>query len=184
MAIENELKFVLDPKNQVSYFTNLLNLDGAKVYNLQQGYLDTSSRVRKVENSTDLKRTNFFTYKTAVNKQLVEIETEISDSDFDKLWTKVNKVIIKKRVVVPLSDHTWEIDFFQTANKPDYYLVMAEVEMSEFATAPESIPNFISSYLLHAVDKSDMRFNSISLNRPDAVAKLLQELRNVKHQSA
>jgi CYTH domain-containing protein len=81
--------------------------------------------------------------------------------------------------VVPTSDHIWEIDFFSTSNISGYYLVMAEVELAESADKPDSIPDFISSKLLHTVVYDDPRFNNRSLARPKAVKELLTEIRNV-----
>jgi len=181
MAIENELKYVLDGSSKELYHT-FTNLPGAEVYEFQQGYLDGYNRLRRSKHKRTSVSECFFTYKNTVKGQLIEIETAITDDDFEKLWTQVGRTLTKDRVKVPTSDYIWEIDFFK--HKGECYFVMAEVEMPPDQVEPSVVPDFITNNLLYAVPRGDSRFLSKSLTKPDAVQALLKGLRNGKHQSA
>lgn len=178
IPIENERKYVLDPKDQNAYFNSLLQQPKAEWIAMRQGYLDGNSRIRQSHNRmTDVVR-NAFTYKTKVNKEQIEIETDISSDDFNSLWTKVGKIIVKHRVVVPTVHGTWEVDFFRASNQKNFYLVMAEVELLRSQEKPILLPQFISANLLLEVEKHDKRFASKNLGRPASVATLLENIRN------
>ncbi len=180
MPIENERKFVLDHANPQKFQNKLKALPGATSYEFQQGYLDGTARIRRIVDQATGETHNVFTYKTKVNKDLIEIETEISDDDFNALWIKVDKVITKIRVKVPETDHLWEVDFFTAANQDGYYLIMAEVELDPTAEMPNTVPSYIDNNLVHLVAVDDKRFGNRQLTRPVTVKKLVEELKNGK----
>lgn len=190
MPIENERKYVLDVEQDEraarKFLASLQDLPGTKVYEFNQGYLEGSCRIRQsMPWSVDEQTVNYFTYKTKVNGEQVEIETQISEVDFDLLWLKVSKIVTKIRVVVPtLNGDVWEVDFFRMANRKGFYLVMAEVELPQGVEKPNLLPAFIQSNLLHEVTFGDKRFNSKNLTKPAVVAELLEQIRNGKLQPA
>jgi CYTH domain-containing protein len=187
MPIEHELKFVLDPKNETQYRKKLLTNPGVTHYQMRQGYLEGNCRIRErvALDAMGIAQCGeyFFTYKSKVSGEQVEIETDIDQRDFDRLWSKVVKVVTKERIVVPHGDDYWEIDFFSAANHTGSYLIMAEVELEPGVMTVE-LPPFIKDQVLHAVQYGDKRFNSKQLSKPYTAMQLLEELRNGKFQPA
>lgn len=175
MAIENERKYVLDVEHPRKFMNKLSEKYSALT--IKQGYLNDQTRIR--ESIDEYRRSEYhFTFKLAVNGVLVEIEDKISKRDFALLWTKVDRVINKVRVVVPHDDLVWEIDFFFEPNNEDMFLVMAEVEMPEGMDAPEVIPDFISDHLLYSVPRNDKRFYNSHLVQPNLVRKTIKDLKD------
>lgn len=180
MPIEKEIKYVLDPQKPSGYMKKLRALEGVQSLEMSQGYLEGNSRIRKSLDMDTGARVNHFTYKQTVNGQTVEVECEISDHDYDLLWTKVVKIITKNRIKVPVGEYIWEVDFF-TADKLDgYYLVMAEVEFPAEHDGPSSIPDFITERLVYEVPDEDKRFTNRRLAHPGTIMQLVQELKNGK----
>jgi CYTH domain-containing protein len=183
MPIEHELKFVLDPKNEDSYINRLGEFHGVTHYRMIQGYLDGNVRVRKREPvgcQPNLHAEHFFTYKTKVNGEQVEIETHIDPRDYDRLWSKVDRILMKERVAVPSTDgNIWEIDFFKAENHNGSYFIMAEVELEQGEMNP-GIPDFIEECLIHRVELGDKRFNSKNLTKPYTALELLDKIKNGK----
>lgn len=193
MAIENERKYVLLPKNEIGFMTDLELLGTTTVDKIFQAYLPGGARVRSIVNKyahgyidpdtkeyvpapSDL----LFTYKLRVGADLVEIETAISQSDFDKLFSVARNTIVKTRITVPVGDLNWEVDFFHDDVNANLYLVMAEVEMPVGVDAPAEIPSFISDNLLYAVDREDRRFDNAVLSDPEAVRANVAHIQHMK----
>jgi CYTH domain-containing protein len=181
MPIENELKYVLDVPSAHKFRNLMLHQKNATGYVYRQGYLNDNTRIREVKDSnTGEVLETLFTFKMMVNGKLVEIEDNISQADFDLLWIKVERVMLKSRVKVPVGNRIWEVDFMHTSDGNETYLVMAEVEMGEDETDPGALPDFISEHLLYAVPQGDMRFVNNRLTQPNAVKKLIQDIKDGK----
>lgn len=176
MGIENERKFVLDV-NEPDKFLNSLIHQGYTSHTLLQGYLNDQTRIRKSLIADKLEICEF-TFKLMVNGKLIEVETEISELDFDTLWVKVGKVINKVRVKVPYGDFIWEIDFFMEEATGLCYLVMAEVEMPDGMEMPDAIPALVADYLLYLVPRTDKRFFNTQLVQPALVRKTIKDLKD------
>jgi len=182
MAIENELKYVLLPKNEVGFMLDLELLGTTTVDKITQGYLLGGARIRSIVNKYEFPYPDpdtgelvypdanlKFTYKIRVGADLVEIETDLSQADYNRLITVARNTIVKTRITVPDGDLNWEVDFFHDEYNNNLYLVMAEVEMAEGVEAPDTIPAFITDNLLYAVDREDRRFDNSNLSDPEAV---------------
>lgn len=180
MPVENENKYVLDVKNPIGFMRFLDGKPGAQTFAYRQGYLNENTRVREVVSGDFFDEEHIFTYKQKINGKLLEIETAIGKKDFDQLWTKVDRVMIKNRVKVPVNGRVWEVDFMKTSDGHEIYLVMAEVEMDEDETDPGTLPDFISEHLLYAVPRDDVRFINSRLTQPEAVKKLVQGIKDGK----
>ena len=127
MPIENERKFVLDDDGKLEQ--HLAGAPGVTRSFLRQAYLDVSGlRIRSIE--ADGKTQHIFTYKREVDGQVVEIETEISATDFDRLWTQRRETLQKARYSWTDGRFHWDVDFFKTDDGRTYF-AMAEVEMPE-----------------------------------------------------
>ena len=174
MPIENELKFILDVEDPEKFQKTIGNLPKAESYEYRQGYLNDNTRIRSIRGGdTEL---FVFTYKNKVNGKLIEIETDISESDFNHLWIKITKMITKTRIKVPHGDYIWEVDFIKTPIN-ECYLVMVEVEMPDGITDPGVLPPFVADNLLFAVPPDDLRFANTQLTVPNVVRRTVMQLK-------
>ena len=80
-----------------------------------------------------------FTYTRPVDGQIVEIETEISAVDFERLWSQRRETLQKLRYSWNDGPFHWDIDFFKTDGNRTYF-IQAEVEMPEGQTEPPPLP--------------------------------------------
>ena len=140
MPIENERKFVLNdlsgaPEARVAAHA------GARRSYLPQAYLDASGlRIRSIESADRIQR--IFTYKRLVDDQVVEIETEISQVDFERLWKTRREALQKARYSWADGRFRWDVDFFKTEDGRTYF-ALAEVEMPETETQPPPPPEVL-----------------------------------------
>src|SRR6266404_7023370 len=156
MPIENERKFVLDDDGKLE--TLLAQVPGVTRSLLQQAYLDVSGlRIRAIQ-SNGSKR-HIFTYKREVDGQVVEIETEISAADFDRLWSQRRETLQKSRYSWDDGRFHWDVDFFKTDDGRTYF-TQAEVEMPEHERQPPDVPVRLASHLLGPAPLGDPRFTS------------------------
>lgn len=194
MSIENERKYVLtldfkDAWNAAEIKWNN-EVRHYHSYYMQQGYLHAekgmTTRVRKSEECC------LFCYKKMIPETnfVVEIEKEITEKDFNYLWTETFQKLRKIRhyvyVSVPfdtwkdsdgeLHSNRWEIDFF-TDDLDETYFVLAEYEMPEGQLNPDFIPDQIKEYILYEVPKNlQYEFSSLRLADRDYATSLLDKL--------
>jgi CYTH domain-containing protein len=193
MPIENERKYVLLPKSDIGYMTDLELLGTTTVDKIYQAYLPGNARIRKIVNKyaygyLDPETQEYvpadsvmkFTYKLATHGGLVEIETDLSQSDFDNLFPIAQRKIVKTRITVPEGDLNWEVDFFHDEYNNNLYLIMAEVELPEGVDAPSTIPSFITDHLLYAVERNDRRFDNANLSDADGVRATIAHIKDMK----
>ncbi len=173
MPIENERKFVLDDDGKLE--ARLAEMPGVTRTVVQQAYLDAPGlRIRSIE--TSAKRTHIFTYKREIDRKVVEIETEIAASDFDRLWSQRRESLRKTRYSWPDGHFHWDVDFFKTADGRTYF-AMAEVEMPENDVAPPPLSARLASHFLADTPHRDPRFTSKRLSDPVFAAELLADIR-------
>ena len=173
MPIENERKFVLDDDGKLE--ARLAEMPGVTRTVVQQAYLDAPGlRIRSIE--TSAKRTHIFTYKREIDRKVVEIETEIAASDFDRLWSQRRESLRKTRYSWPDGHFHWDVDFFKTADGRTYF-AMVEVEMPENDVAPPPLSARLASHFLADTPHRDPRFTSKRLSDPVFAAELLADIR-------
>ncbi len=173
MPIENERKFVLDDDGKLE--PRLAQVPGVTSKSVRQAYLDAPGlRIRSMESGG--KRAHFFTYKREVEGQVVEIETEISAKDFDRLWTQRQESLRKTRYSWPDGRFHWDVDFFKTEDGRTYF-AMAEVEMPENDTAPPPLSARLASHFLAEAPHRDPRFTSKRLADQAFAEQLLADIR-------
>ncbi|CAN5842294.1 hypothetical protein BH11PSE3_BH11PSE3_05390 [soil metagenome] len=172
MPIENERKFVL--KNDGALEARLAkNADGTRSY-LRQAYLESSGvRIRSIE--ADGKTSHVFTFKRAIDGQVVEIETAISAIDFARLWTQRRETLEKVRYSWPDGPFHWDVDFFKTPDGRTYF-AQAEVEMPETQVEPPPLPSSLADHLLAIAPAGDQRFTSKRLANQEHAEKLLADI--------
>src|SRR5262245_17732942 len=110
MPIENERKFVLKDEKELE--AELAQAAGVKRSLLRQAYLDASGvRIRAIERDGD--KRHVFTFKRAIDGQVVEIETDISAVDFERLWSQRLETLQKTRYSWEDGRLHWDVDFFK-----------------------------------------------------------------------
>ena len=174
MPIENERKFVL--KDDGDLEPQLAKQSGVTRSFLRQAYLDVSGmRIRSVEEGGAIR--HVFTYKRAVDGQIVEIETEISAVDFERLWSQRRETLQKLRFSWTDGPFHWDVDFFKTDNNRTYF-TQAEVEMPEGQVEPPPLPASLAPYLLATAPAGDPRFASKRLASRAHAQKLLADIKS------
>ena len=173
MPIENERKFVLQDDGELE--SRLARLPYVRRSLLRQAYLDVSGlRIRAIEGDGPVR--HVFTFKRAVDGQLVEIETEISVADFERLWSQRRETLHKVRYSWNDEPFHWDVDFFKTDHDRTYF-AQAEVEMPEEHETPPPLPECLASHLLLMAPAGDQRFTSKRLADRTHAERLLAELR-------
>lgn len=175
MPIENERKFVLDDLSG-ALEARVGARPGVSRSYLHQAYLDTSGlRIRSIE--SDVSKKNVFTFKRLVDDQVVEIETEISAVDFQRLWKTRYESLHKASYSWRDGRFLWDVDFFKTDDGRTYF-ALAEVEMPETETEPPPPPDILAPHVLLLAPRNDPRFTSKRLADRAHAERLLQEIRD------
>jgi CYTH domain-containing protein len=174
MPIENERKFVLNDDGNLE--ASLAGRPGVTKSFLRQAYLDVSGmRIRSVESSGAIQ--HVFTYKRPIDGQVVEIETEISAIDFERLWSQRRETLQKARYSWPDGPFHWDVDFFKTGEGRTYF-AQAEVEMPEEQREPPPLPPSLAGHLLATAPAGDPRFTSKRLANQVHAEKLLADIKS------
>lgn len=155
MPIENEIKLVL-----VRDFS-AASLIGWAHMRLRQGYLDNGPRLRQ---EGDNFRFNYKRY-VAARGGLIEIETDMTERDFEALWPECTDTLMKDRYTRHIGNNEWAVDFFRTPDEKIYF-VMAEVEMPEGVAEPDVIPQELRGHVIYRPDRGDTDFTSKKLADP------------------
>ena len=174
MPIENERKFVLLDDGRLEQ--QLGHVPGVTKSFLRQAYLDVSGmRIRSIEEGSGIR--HVFTYKRPVDGQIVEIETEISPVDFERLWSQRRETLQKLRYSWTEGPFHWDVDFFKTDDNRTYF-TQAEVEMPEDQTEPPPLPPSLADHLLATAPAGDPRFASKRLADQAHAEKLLADIKS------
>ncbi len=162
MPIENERKYVLSPGFDTG------RLKGWQVLEIRQCYMDDGPRIRQV--GADF----IFTYKKWAPHagELIEIETPISQEDFEMLWAMRVQAVQKTRYVKVVGDEEWVVDTLRDEGG-EVYFVLAEVELPRFQAEPGALPDEIAGYVVHAVAAEDTRFANKKLADREYALRLL-----------
>jgi hypothetical protein len=150
MPIENEYKHVL--RDDDGSLETKLSSSWPKL-EIEQFYLgDRQARFRRIVDAAGL--VSFvFTFKQSIAGKLLEIETPVTQDDFDLARTASTGGLHKTRFVRSEGQVHWDVDFLyevvdgRRAQRP--YFVMAEAEMadgmSEHDVHPEILPHLVYS---------------------------------------
>jgi CYTH domain-containing protein len=160
MPTEHEYKYVIAPGLLEQHPEANLRVTCQKHLIIEQGYLafskGYSSRIRKV---TEFGKTRWFhTLKQKVTTRVVEVEKKLDDRDGADLWPCCVGKLKKDRYVFPHDGNIWELDLFKQDGS--VYFILAEVEVSEGAPRPKTIPELFRDHVLLAVPLDDDRFSN------------------------
>jgi CYTH domain-containing protein len=174
MPIENERKFVLHDDGLLE--AQLARLPEARRCLLRQAYLDVSGvRIRAIDG--DGPSRHVFTFKRLIDGRVLEIETEISAADFERLWSERRETLQKTRYSWDDGEFHWDVDFFKSDDGRTYF-AQAEVEMPEEHDTPPPLPECLASHLLAMAPAGDQRFTSKRLADRGHAERLLAEIRS------
>lgn len=166
MPVENEIKLILSPDLDAS------DMKGWKKIDICQGYLDNGPRLRKYGDEL------IFTYKKWIDEEdvLVEIEQNISEIDFNRLWPYCADRITKTRYIKHVGDIEWVSDFLRDDNGKIYF-VLAEAEMPEGTESYGDVPLEIKDHVIYQPEKGDVRYTNKRLSDIDYARALLEEIK-------
>lgn len=185
MPIELEYKYLVD-KNKINSSAIIKELeDNGIIYDtigISQGYLPKAGRLRKITRYNDITGVPderfVFTYKHKLSFQPgdLEIETEISESDFYLGSKDCSFSIHKSRLVFNSGPYTWEIDFFKDTTVEDqcnHYLILIECEVQD-GQRPDLryLPEGIRNAIQYEVPLGDSRFANKNLSFVEHVEDL------------
>lgn len=187
MPIEREFKFVLRSPEELWERLSAATTSGLIVGRTEivQAYLGKGGRIRKREWSVYKGEVlenniieNIFTYKYDLSSQpgCLEIETNMSEEDFQLAWSEADHKINKTRFLLPCNNTAgvWEIDFFK--DEQGIYLAMAEFEVPAEAGPPDRLHPLVRDYLVFSVPEDDSRFKNRRLCDRKKVEELLKEI--------
>lgn len=182
MPIEHERKLILHTPQHAQLMKELRSDVSVEWFDITQAYLSNSCRIRHVVPHVNplTDEAFIFTFKTKVRGSTVEIETDLSVHDYQKLFLISKPVIVKTRAKIQCADHHWDVDFLRKPKSGEVYLVMAEVEMPEFATELPDIHKLLEPYALKWIDQGDKRFNNRNLSNPKKAAKAVADITDAK----
>lgn len=178
MPIENERKFILRPPYDGNIEFEASEL-ATRFIIMEQGYLRTGKKTNsiRIRKSKENEKSYFkMTVKQEVNGDCIEIETDIDEVDYNRLWSVSVCKLKKHRYVL---DGNWEIDFFKNSKNNNYF-GQAEIELPEKVLMPDSIHPYVEKYLLHKVAASDNRFTSKKLSNVNYTDRMLIKLLHTK----
>lgn len=117
------------------------------------------------------------TYKHMIDGELIEIETNISSADYQKLNKRALSRLSKIRYRILHKSGTWEVDLFYRGLSDDLpYFILAEIELPAGQAAPTSIPSIISKHLLYEVPLENNEFSNTKLCYIQLAEEKYQEL--------
>ena len=172
MPVEFEFKFVLkDAEKLLGQFReeDLIRID--------QIYLKDGARFRRLQQGQKVK--HVFTYKNKIAGRLLEVETPISQDDFELAEQGKVRELHKIRVIFrdPHTALVWDLDFLLDANRQIYF-AMAELEREEGNHSPVRIADMLKPHIELAVPYEDSRiFTNHKLTDQSYAATVLERYR-------
>jgi CYTH domain-containing protein len=145
---------------------------------IDQSYLNSETRIRRIRHLDE--EQFMFTFKRKCWNNLVEIETEISASDYRQLRPTATHHVHKTRIKLEHQGLHWDVDFFQQDLGDPVYLLMAEVEMPEGTPWYPEVHPLLLPYMVGWVTPGDERFFNSGLHDPLIVTQHLQDFRREK----
>jgi CYTH domain-containing protein len=176
VPVEHERKMLLRPESPQELLRHLKRQPLVQTFEITQGYINKSARIRHVVPHNGDAETHWFTFKTKVTGNTVEIETEISIHDYHKLFLIAKPVIHKTRCKFQEGLNCWDVDFFKNPKSGDIYLSMAEVEMPEFELDLPEVHPLLQENFWRWIDANDKRFQNKNLSNYKKVLMNLKGL--------
>jgi len=179
MPIENERKYILDlPTDRLVEICKEFH---GKEQEIEQSYVK-DGRIRKVAHH-DIgivvhRHDYIFTWKyTLEDGTLIEIETDISWHDYQRLFNESKHLITKRRVSFEYDNLHWDLDFLLSDGK--HYMTIAECEMPTVMDAPTNLPQFVTDTLIFLVPRSESKkWTNKKLTNSDKAIKMVNSVRS------
>lgn len=172
MPVEFEMKFVL--KDAEKLLNHFLEEDWIRI---DQFYLKDGVRFRRMQQGEKVR--HILTYKTKIVGRLLEIETAISQDDYEHAEQAKVRELHKIRVIHhdPHTALVWDIDFLLDENRQIYF-AMAELEREEGDHSPVRIADILRPHVELAVPYEDSHvFTNHKLTDEAYAATVLERYR-------
>jgi hypothetical protein len=175
MAVENEVKYVLDdPRGDLE--AHLLASPGVEAFDVFQVYLSKDARIRRFTPLDGGPSQLWFSFKRKVDGVQIEIETPMEERDFRALLPTAEVAVRKRRFKFADGDVHWDVDFLKDQSGNTYF-VLAEAEMPEAMDAPGHVPGCVAAHLLRYVGRGG-GFGNRRLADQGYVKRALKALRS------
>lgn len=176
MPVEHEYKYILD--DNCSELLDKLERKYAKQH-IHQVYLTKNNRFRAIVKQT--KKTTsvnwYHTFKKKIDGEVLEIETGITNEDFDMICRAENLGALHKiRYTIPQLHGQWDIDFLLTAPLAEggtIYFCCAECEQpKEYEVV---VPKVLSKFIRWEVPyEHSTVFSNFKLSNREYAATALE----------
>ncbi len=176
MPIENEYKFPLNDPDGTLERTMETHPDFQKI-TIRQGYLRKGCRVREWNEGPNGKHRFIFSYKHRVEDDVVEIETDIEEDDFNRLWTVAEKPVEKIRFKKVEGTIIWDVDFLK--HNGVTYFALAEVELPAEDREVPSVPDILKNHAMGRMERHCKALTNKRLSDPDYAARVMDAF--IKH---
>jgi CYTH domain-containing protein len=157
--IENEKSYWIDGDESIFYRF------GTPISTIQQFYLN-GVRFRLIDQN-DIK-TAYMTFKYRTpERDLIEIEKEITLQEWDLTLSCADKILEKIRTTVKIEDEHWDIDLYN--NHIDGYainIIRAECEMPYGRDYPLTFDKFINTYRLTLIPTDISNYDILNISSP------------------
>jgi hypothetical protein len=171
MPSENEFRYVLHGDTE-KLVKRLSSLPDIVVEDIRQGDLSKGVRLRRTR-ASDEQETLMLAFKRAIPDDKIEIETAVSEDDFERLWPLCADIHHKTRYKFADGDLHWDVDFYGDVANP--YFVRAECEAPvHVRTSPPPHP-VLSDFVLYVAGK-EKGFSSRRFGDPRYAKKLMKSL--------
>lgn len=170
MPIENERKIIILESEEVE---QKFKESSQLAIPIHQRYLVTEKGMSVRVRCSEMKGgpEYAFTFKKNINGEVVEIETKISEEDFDRMWPGAKNQVDKIRYIY----EGWEVDFFKSNNSN--YLAVAEIELPPKKLMPSIIPQLVTENIIYVVPIDDNRFSNKKIGDVVYATNLLDSLK-------
>lgn len=153
MPVEHEYKFLLTSENEK--LQEYLEENHTRL-EIHQIYCTKNNRFRSITSGKGKKaRTTYFhTFKKKIEGKILEIESQVSQEDFELVQRGENlSQLYKTRYSVEQKHGQWDIDFLLTGSGGDQYFALAECEQPEGLKI--NVPKFLRKFITFEVPHAD-----------------------------
>lgn len=173
MSIEREIKYLIKPKELMTFKAYLNIRDTSKII-VRQGYIN-EARIREYGD------THLFSWKLRLSKiASYEVEQVLSQEDFELLWKKCTDKHTKYRYTInDIPGTKLDIDFFYKNPWEDPYIGTVEAELqtgTELVDLKDSKYSYLNIYKYIHSEIDNSKYSSRKLGDKEYARKLLKEI--------
>lgn len=177
MPTEHEFKYVISMDLLNTYPEEKIRMLADSHIIIKQGYLAFSKGMScRIRCATESGKDRWFlTFKQKVTDRVIEIEKRLDNRDGQDLWEIAVGKLTKDRYIIKHTGICWELDLFKMTDGGIYF-VLGEIELSEGAPRPKSVPPILKKHVLLEVELTDDRFSNKRLGDVDYARNLYKQM--------